>query len=731
MSEPDRHGQYMEKHYDVSVIVPIYNVEEYLPDCIDSLLDQGDIDLEIIMIDDGSTDGSGRIADDYADRYADISVYHFENGGLGHARNTGLSLVHGKYVAFMDSDDVIVPGTYERMFAAAEETGSEIAVCNTARFDSTGEWASALQYRLFCHYERITHISKNPYLLYDTSSWNKLFLRSFVEEHHLRFPERILYEDIPFTILAHLLCSQAVILGGIGYLWRVREGQSRSITQNTMSMQNFNDRFQIMEMLDGIFRERVTDPKLRLFKQKRNLDIDLMIFLNNCAAMPEEAALEVMKRLRAYIEANIDPEAFGMIRVIDREKYRRAMELDHEGLVRLCDYQKNGYASAAVTEKNGRLEAVLPEELFPASAAGTEGSDESELRNVRDITGDFADMNPYRFIDQIKVSDRAFEVSAHIYFPRFDIAEADDQKVEVFLINEKTGERIRLETQPVPTEFLTQNFGTVTDANAGIESHYRYDGSGFCFRIDLEELSERAVTDGVWSVLAEYENRLLRGSLFLNGAGPRLFERSDLYWQIVNGTAFRLRFGANRELLLQAVKDPVRISGLDTTCEGALITFDRPVAAARLRAREIRDPRSVPMERESEDTFLLRCGERAGADCVTEVKITPDDVWMPVQPLAASLEEKRRAEEEIAGLKASVREADRANARLRAAVKDTRRRLDGETGKAEKLARESERLANELAREKQKNEDLKASVSYRMGRAVTAPARKVRDGLRK
>lgn len=102
------------KTIDISVIVPIYNVEEYLRECLDSILRQGEVSLEVIMIDDGSTDNSGTIADEYVAKYENFYCYHIQNGGLGHARNYGVERSHGKYIAFVDSDDIVVDGTYER-----------------------------------------------------------------------------------------------------------------------------------------------------------------------------------------------------------------------------------------------------------------------------------------------------------------------------------------------------------------------------------------------------------------------------------------------------------------------------------------------------------------------------------------------------------------------------------------------------------------------------------------
>lgn len=114
----------------VSVIIPVYNVEQYLRRCIDSVLAQTYTDLEIILVDDGSPDGSGAICDEYAAKDSRIKVIHQANAGVSAARNAGMDLASGEYLAFIDSDDFIEPEMYEQMLAAAEKTGADVVECN-------------------------------------------------------------------------------------------------------------------------------------------------------------------------------------------------------------------------------------------------------------------------------------------------------------------------------------------------------------------------------------------------------------------------------------------------------------------------------------------------------------------------------------------------------------------------------------------------------------------------
>lgn len=125
----------------LSLVVPVYNVADYLPKCMESLLCQDFADFEIILVDDGSTDGvSPGLCDEYAARDPRVSVIHQENGGLGAARNAGLERARGEYLFFIDSDDYIAPGALSRLAEVTERTGSDI-VLFSFYYDTAGELA--------------------------------------------------------------------------------------------------------------------------------------------------------------------------------------------------------------------------------------------------------------------------------------------------------------------------------------------------------------------------------------------------------------------------------------------------------------------------------------------------------------------------------------------------------------------------------------------------------------
>lgn len=181
----------------VSVIVPIYKVEKYLRTCIDSIINQTFSDLEIILVDDGSPDGCGAVCDEYARRDKRIRVIHKDNGGLSDARNAGLDVCKGEYIAFVDSDDQIHPRMIEKLYQYCREYQAELAVCEFQPFlEGTSPEVEEIQENtgsLTC-FENTAIMEQLKYRnLITVVAWNKLYKASLLER--LRYKKGYLHED--------------------------------------------------------------------------------------------------------------------------------------------------------------------------------------------------------------------------------------------------------------------------------------------------------------------------------------------------------------------------------------------------------------------------------------------------------------------------------------------------------------------------------------------------------
>ncbi|MFB7917750.1 CDP-glycerol glycerophosphotransferase family protein [Streptomyces sp. NPDC056061] len=238
----------------LSVVVPVHNVEDHLEDCLRSVAGQSVGAVEVVLVDDGSTDDSTAIAEDFAARDRRFRYVRQDNAGLSAARNTGVRLTTPDvpYLAFVDSDDVVVHDAFARMLASLESTGSDLATGNVWRLNEQGR-QQAWQYRWLTAYRARTHISRDPRLLTDRVAWNKVFRRSFWDQHAFAFPEGRLYEDTPVVIPAHYLAGSVDVLPEHVYYWRVREG---SITRRRTDVRGVRDRIAMCEQVSAFLSGR-------------------------------------------------------------------------------------------------------------------------------------------------------------------------------------------------------------------------------------------------------------------------------------------------------------------------------------------------------------------------------------------------------------------------------------------------------------------------------------------
>lgn len=240
----------------ISVVVPIYDVAPYLEDCLSSIAAQTVTDLEVVIVDDGSPDGSAAIAHRFAAGDPRFRVLSQPNGGLGAARNAGVAACGGDYLAFVDGDDQLVPDALERMRDALQATGSAFATGNVLRFDDDRRWPAQFLAKTFLRQRLRTHVTRFDWLIVDRMAANKLWRRAFWDEQRLRFPEDMLHEDIPVVVPAQFLAHSVDVLRGPVYLYREREGQVASITGRRAHLRSLRDRVAAVEHVDGFLADR-------------------------------------------------------------------------------------------------------------------------------------------------------------------------------------------------------------------------------------------------------------------------------------------------------------------------------------------------------------------------------------------------------------------------------------------------------------------------------------------
>lgn len=216
--------------YYVSVVVPAYGVEKYLPKCLESLVNQSLKEIEIIVVDDGAKDNSGVIADEWAKQYPDkVRVIHQKNGGCASARNAGLLVASGYYVGFVDGDDWVSSTMFEDLINAILPGFKDIGQCGFTEVYENGTT------KIRSGSEPIKFVSKFPhetnykpdYILNSPSIWRRIYRNNFLQKHEINFNENIKrFDDLPFAFLALSLAQSIVIIPESHYFYRLgRPGQ--------------------------------------------------------------------------------------------------------------------------------------------------------------------------------------------------------------------------------------------------------------------------------------------------------------------------------------------------------------------------------------------------------------------------------------------------------------------------------------------------------------------------
>ena len=174
----------------ISIVVPIYKVEKYINKCIESILNQTYKNLEIILVDDGSPDNCGKIADEYAKKDNRIKVIHKKNGGLSDARNAGIDIVKGKYIAFVDSDDYIEKEYIEIMYNAIRTNKVKIVQCGINKVNDDGKVLDSYGYldNELINSKRIIEEKYTKYPISNVVAWNKLYSTDLFKD--IRYPVR-------------------------------------------------------------------------------------------------------------------------------------------------------------------------------------------------------------------------------------------------------------------------------------------------------------------------------------------------------------------------------------------------------------------------------------------------------------------------------------------------------------------------------------------------------------
>lgn len=314
----------------ISVIVPVYKVEAYLPACVDSILAQTFRDFELILVDDGSPDACGEMCDQYARQDVRIRVIHQENGGLSAARNAGLEIAQGNYITFVDSDDIISEDCLRCMQKIADETNADLVVGRYIEFaienDRIRNWkqdATAPAHHMENRQEACIGLYQGQYWI-PINAVGKLYHRSVIGD--LRFPKGRIHEDQAFVPIAAYKASHIEIMDKAVYGYRCNE---EGITHSTFSTRRYDDIWAIDQCIS--FFESKNEAQIVLAaKNKRKVILaKYSIWARKAGVIPPKEYYMPLHRAICCLKKNVSLERFDYY-----------MGLVHPKLPLICAYAR-------------------------------------------------------------------------------------------------------------------------------------------------------------------------------------------------------------------------------------------------------------------------------------------------------------------------------------------------------------------------------------------------------
>lgn len=298
------------KNVQVSFVIPVYNAEEFLPKCINSILNQSYKDVEIICVNDGSNDRSLKVIEDFAAKNDNIKVINQENKGIAAARNKGMQSASGKYVWFVDADDWIKEGSLIQIYEKAEKDNLDIVCFNVANYDNkTGD---ILENQFFppnyfpMDWERAVYTYKN----YKNMFWgnfsvvNKLYNREFLQKNNMKFIENLKFEDHPFHLKTFLLAEKIGVINESLYFYR--KNTKKSFMNKIESDKRIFDMFDVMTENKNILQELDKYDEFRTRYLEYMVLMFVEMFMNSTSMFIKPGFFKRMKKYFKEVESNQD-----------------------------------------------------------------------------------------------------------------------------------------------------------------------------------------------------------------------------------------------------------------------------------------------------------------------------------------------------------------------------------------------------------------------------------------
>lgn len=449
----------------LSVIVPVYNVESYLEACLDSLLNQTLKNLEIIVIDDGSTDGCPEIIAAYAARDKRIRALHQENAGQGPARNFGVEHARGKFLTFMDADDMIPADAYQYMVKSLERSGSDFSV-GAAKRVKNGQLSSPVWNGPVHDRDRIgITIDDWPSALLDVIACNRMFRRDFWLSKVGGFRGGVVYEDHVPMVVAYVRSTSFDLLARTTYHWRIREDMT-STGQQKHVLSNLADRVEVKREAWEIL-EKEASAKVQAAWIGRVLDTDFPPYIEH-AVLADDEYRSMLQGAFAKYRTMANTEAMSHVRLLQKIRGFLVGSGAWDQLEPIQRHLREGGSPPPTEIHDGRIFATpaLSDVVTTGLPASVREMGETEtvmrscLRHARWLEGG------------------RLELTGWAYVKNIDLIQTP-QQIEAWLQEVGTDNRVELEVERLALPDATRWSG---------QRHANVDNSGFRVVIDTTQL---------------------------------------------------------------------------------------------------------------------------------------------------------------------------------------------------------------------------------------------------
>ncbi|MCP2323876.1 CDP-glycerol glycerophosphotransferase [Hamadaea flava] len=563
----------------LSVVVPYYNVADYIAECLDSLRRQTFGDFEVILVDDGSLDATGLIAEDYCRTDPRFRLVVQENQGLGPARNTGVRYSEGEYLTFVDSDDLVPRHAFEVMVQSLDETGSSFAAAGARRFDDYGSWGSWLHGKIFAANRPATHVVEYYQAAIDRMVWNKVFRRSFWDEFGYEFPA-IRYEDYPVTLKAYLDAVTVDIVAQPNYYWRERTTND-SITQRRAEFANLCDRIRSADLVLDLVEE--LPAYLRDTVHMHLAQVDMVTLVDAFGELSDEDCVRLARVAQRFAE-RIDKGPAARSSYLGRVQHQALRTGDIEMLRAVAEIRRDGTLNAVRAERS-----QMPwrrHELVPPNRGG-------QAKSLFRIPG----RAPYAA--STTVTDLDWETDAG---GETDLVVRGTAEIRHLQIDATSKLRMVLEANGVEVPLPVERF-------PAYDSHGDRNLVGYSVRVPHSTLAGIPARNEPATLRATISQGHVKRTTVLRNVGPGNPSMPPGAW-INGGSWLQPLPAADNRLLLRHITDPARLTSaaLQDGCiflEGALPPESDVLQLIRTWARtELTDCEVVPGD--TEDRFTAR-----------------------------------------------------------------------------------------------------------------------------